>query len=85
MHIMSSTPHRSSTAPTEWRTTFDLALLVSTVAVALAIGLSTAGVGEAPIVLLTLTVASVVGWRQPSARISLAPVMQLESTGSGPD
>lgn len=81
---MSSTPH-PSTAPTEWRTTLDLALLVSTIAVTFALALRWfAGIGEAPIVLATLAVASFIGWRQPAARVAPVETDQLEPSGPQP-
>jgi len=85
MHMMSSTPHRTSTAPNEWRTTVELALLVSTVAATLAFALSWfARVDEAPIVLLTVVAASVIGWRQPAARVDPARIESLEASGQRP-
>ncbi|MGE0510616.1 MAG: hypothetical protein AB7Q42_16975 [Acidimicrobiia bacterium] len=78
--MMTSTP-TSSTAPA-WRTTFELALLVSTVAVAVALALSWfIGVNEAPIVFGTVVAASIIGWRQPAARLHPARVRHLESSG----
>ena len=79
---MTSTPPSSSPAPTAWRTAFELALLVSTVAATLAFALSTfAGVSETPIVIATVVAASVIGWRQPTARLHPARVRPLEPSG----
>ena len=78
---MTSTPPSHSSAATVWRTIFELALLVSTGAATLAFALSKfAGVGEAPIVIATLIAASVIGWRQPAARLHPARV-PLEPSG----
>jgi hypothetical protein len=78
---MTSTP-TPRTAPIPWRTTFELALLVSTVAVTCALALSWfIGVPEAPIVIATMIAASVVGWRQPAARLHPVRVRELESSG----
>jgi hypothetical protein len=77
---MTRTPP-SSTAPA-WRTTFDLALIVSTAAATLAVALSWFfGVTEAPIVVGTVIAASVVGWRQPAARLHATRARTLESSG----
>jgi uncharacterized membrane protein YczE len=77
---MTRTP-TSSTAPA-WRTTFDIALLVSTAAATLAVALSWYfGVNEAPIVLGTVIAASIIGWRQPAARLHPARVRPFESSG----
>ena len=79
---MTSTPPSHSSAPTVWRTILELALLVSTGAATLAFALSTfAGVGEAPIVIATVVAASVIGWRQPAARLHPARVRPLEPSG----
>ncbi len=53
----------------------ELAVVVSLLAVALAVALSSfAGVATAPIVIGTIVAASVVGWSQPAARLHPAPV-----------
>ena len=80
IHVMTRTP-TSSTAPA-WRTTFDLALLVSTAAATIAVVLSWYfGVNEAPIVLGTVIAASIFGWRQPAARLHQARVRPFGSSG----
>ncbi|MGD9703301.1 MAG: hypothetical protein AB7J47_02425 [Acidimicrobiia bacterium] len=39
------------------------------------------GVNEAPIVFGTVVAASIIGWRQPAARLHPARVRHLESSG----
>ena len=80
IHVMTRTT-TSSTAPA-WRTTFDLALLVSTAAATLAVALSWFfGVTEAQIVVGTVIAASIFGWRQPAARLHHARVRPFGSSG----
>lgn len=77
---MTRTP-TSSTAPA-WRTTFDIALLVSTAAATLAVALSWFfGLTESQIVVGTVIAASIIGWRQPAARLHHARVRPFESSG----
>lgn len=60
---------RATPSTSASRASTELATLVSAVAVALAYALHRfAGVGEAPIVLGTLLLASIVGWNQPAVR-----------------
>jgi len=64
--------------PRPLRATIDLAILASGVAVVLAYVLNRfVGVGEAPIVLGTLAMASVVGWTQPAVRSRPRPCGRL--------
>jgi hypothetical protein len=77
---MYDTPTNHATAPNEWRTTVSIATLVSTVAATVALSLHWfLGVDEGPIVLATLAAASVVGWRQPTARLHVARVRPVAS------
>jgi hypothetical protein len=69
IHMMTSAP--TATAPTpNWRYIAELALVVSTLAATLGFALAWfLGVQETPIVLGTIAAASLVGWRQPGARL----------------
>lgn len=65
-------------SPNPWRAPLELAVVVSTVAVAFAIALSWfAGVQDSWIVVGTIVVASVIGWRQPEARLRPARVSTI--------
>ncbi len=56
--------------PNNWRAPLEMAVVVSTVAVALALTLSWfVGVNDSWIVVGTIVAASVIGWRQPEARL----------------
>jgi hypothetical protein len=58
-----------------WRGPIELAVAVSVFAVAAALTLSWfAGVSDTWIVVGTIVGASIVGWRQPAARLTLMPI-----------
>ena len=60
----------------------ELAVVVSLVAVALAVALSSfAGGAQAPIVIGTIIVASIIGWSQPAARLRPVPVRHPQRVG----
>ena len=60
----------------------ELAVVVSLLAVALAVALSSfAGVAQAPIVIGTIIAASVVGWSQPAARLRPVPARHPQRVG----
>lgn len=57
-------------SPNTWRAPLELAVVVSTVAVTLALSLSWfVGISESWLVVGTLIGASIIGWRQPEARL----------------
>ncbi len=70
MDVMTNSPRNRS-----WRAPVELALAVSVMALAAALALRWfVGLGEGPIVIGTIVIASIIGWRQPEARVR--PVLQ---------
>ena len=67
----------NANSPSGWRAPIELAVVVSTFAVAAALALSWfAGVSDTWIVIGTIVGGSIIGWRQPEARVrsALQPV-----------
>ena len=60
----------------------ELAIVVSLIAVAVAVALSSfVGIAQAPIVIGTIVAASAIGWAQPAARLRPASVRSPQRAG----
>jgi hypothetical protein len=79
MRTLTSSPlRRPPRPPLIARSAIELAAVCSTIAVLVAYALHEfAGVGEAPIVIGVLVVASIVGWTQPAVRNAPRPTGRL--------